>query len=75
MPVAIAAGLRAPTVAGAARSCDAHEDRPRQPDRPPTPSMKLANDGGWCGLPAHQEGPKPFEAGLLAARPGARHVC
>ena len=31
--------------------------------------MKLANDGGWCGLPVHQDGPKPFDAGLLTARP------
>ena len=32
-------------------------------------TMKVVNDGGWCGLPVHQDGPKPFDAGLLAARP------
>lgn len=31
--------------------------------------VKMVNDGGWCGLPLHQDGPKPFGAGLLAARP------
>ena len=32
--------------------------------------MKVAaNDGGWCAIPVHQDGPKPFEAGLLTARP------
>jgi hypothetical protein len=31
--------------------------------------IKLANDGGWCGIPVHQAGPKPYEAGLLVARP------
>lgn len=30
--------------------------------------IKMANDGGWCGLPVHQEGPKPFGAGLLEKR-------
>ena len=32
--------------------------------------IKLRNDGGWCGIQLHQPGPKPFEAGLLTARPG-----
>jgi hypothetical protein len=31
--------------------------------------MKVANDGGWCGLPVHQDGPRPFDAGLLVTRP------
>jgi hypothetical protein len=30
--------------------------------------IKMVNDGGWCGLPVHQEGPKPFGAGLLERR-------
>jgi hypothetical protein len=32
-------------------------------------AIKLGNDGGWCGLPVHQDGPAPFDAGLLTARP------
>ncbi len=55
-------------VTGAAQSCEAHEIAPAA-GQTIEASMKLANDGGWCGLPAHQEGPKPFEAGLLAVRP------
>jgi hypothetical protein len=31
--------------------------------------MKTVNDGGWCGIPVHQDGPKPFGAGLLETRP------
>lgn len=32
-------------------------------------AMKLVNDGGWCGIRVHQDGPKPFDAGLLTTRP------
>jgi hypothetical protein len=56
-------------VAGATQSCEAHEIAPAA-GQTTEAAMKLANDGGWCGLQAHQEGPKPFEAGLLAVRPG-----
>jgi len=31
-------------------------------------AIKMVNDGGWCGLPVHQDGPKPFGAGLLMTR-------
>lgn len=31
--------------------------------------MKLVNDGGWCGIRMSQDGAKPFDAGLLTARP------
>jgi hypothetical protein len=30
--------------------------------------ITVANDGGWCGIPVHQDGPKPFSAGLLGTR-------
>jgi hypothetical protein len=30
--------------------------------------ITVANDGGWCGIPVHQDGPKPFNAGLLKTR-------
>jgi hypothetical protein len=54
---------------GAAPSCEAHEIAPAA-GQTIEATMKLANDGGWCGLPAHQDGRKPFDAGLLAVRPG-----
>jgi hypothetical protein len=31
--------------------------------------MKVVNDGGWCGVRMNQDGPKPFDAGLLTGRP------
>ncbi len=30
--------------------------------------MTLANDGGWCAVSVHQDGPTPFTAGLLTTR-------
>ena len=33
-------------------------------------TMTLSNDGGWCAISVHQDGPEPFTAGLLTARPG-----
>jgi hypothetical protein len=32
-------------------------------------AIKVVNDGGWCGIKVHQDGPKPYGAGLLTARP------
>jgi hypothetical protein len=32
-------------------------------------AVRLVNDGGWCGVPVHQDGPKPYQAGLLVSRP------
>lgn len=37
-------------------------------------SMMVGNDGGWCGLVIHQPGPKPYDAGLLTARPAHGNV-
>ena len=31
--------------------------------------MKVVNDGGWCAIRMNQDGPKPFDAGLLTGRP------
>jgi len=31
-------------------------------------AIKVGNDGGWCGVSVHQDGPKPYDAGLLTAR-------
>ena len=54
-------------LAGGARKCEA-----------PTPSltdgqtaqvaMKMANDGGWCGVSVSRSG-RPYDAGLLTTRP------
>jgi hypothetical protein len=55
-------------VTGATKTCEAHEIAPAA-GQTIEAAMTLANDGGWCGVEAHQEGPKPFEAGLLAVRP------
>ena len=56
-------------VTGAAKSCEAHEIAPAA-GQTIEASMKLANDGGWCGLPAHQEGPKPVRGRPAGVRPG-----
>jgi hypothetical protein len=56
-------------VTGASQTCEAHEIAPAA-GQTTEAAIKLANDAGWCGLPAHQAGPKPFEAGLLSVRPG-----
>jgi hypothetical protein len=53
---------------GAAKICEVPNPAPT-PGQTVEASLKMVNDGGWCGLPAHQEGPKPFEAGLLTVRP------
>ena len=55
-------------LAGAAKICDVAKVNPAAGTGSEAP-MKLMNDGGWCGLPVHQAGPKPFEAGLLTIRP------
>ncbi len=72
-PNAAPAGSRlrifAADMTGAAQSCEAREIAPA-PGQTIEAAMKLSNDGGWCGLLAHQDGPKPFEAGLLELRPG-----
>lgn len=55
-------------LAGAARTCEVPNITPAH-GQTTEAAVKLVNDGGWCGLPAHQDGPKPFEAGLLMVRP------
>ncbi len=34
-----------------------------------TTTMTMANDGGWCAISVHQDGPAPYAAGLLTTRP------
>jgi hypothetical protein len=55
-------------LAGAAKICDVPNVKPVAGSGSEAP-MKMANDGGWCGIRVHQDGPKPFEAGLLTTRP------
>jgi hypothetical protein len=55
-------------VTGRARVCDAPEIAPTA-GKTADITMKMDNDGGWCGTRAYQPGPKPFDAGLLTARP------
>ncbi len=55
-------------LAGAAKSCQVPQINPTSGQSSDV-TMKVANDGGWCGLPVHQDGPTPFDAGLLTARP------
>jgi hypothetical protein len=55
-------------LAGGAKLCEVPKIAP--PDGQTSEvAVKLGNDGGWCGLSVHQEGPKPYQAGLLQARP------
>ena len=54
--------------AGGAKSCDVPKITPTAGQSTEV-SMKLGNDGGWCGLPVYQAGPMPYDAGLLTARP------
>jgi hypothetical protein len=55
-------------VAGAAKVCDAPAVTPTG-GAVTNATIKVANDGGWCGLSVRQGGTKPFDAGLLVARP------
>ncbi len=67
-PAASRLRVYAADLTGAAKACEAPKV---DPAKSPTSEigMTVVNDGGWCGIPVHQEGPKPFEAGLLTTRP------
>jgi hypothetical protein len=52
---------------GGAKVCDVPKITP-VPGASSETVLTVANDGGWCGIPVHQDGPKPFNAGLLEAR-------
>jgi hypothetical protein len=55
-------------LAGAAKVCEVPKVNPVAGGESEI-SMKLVNDGGWCGIRVRQDGPKPFDAGLLTTRP------
>jgi hypothetical protein len=38
------------------------------PGKSTAAAIRVGNDGGWCGLSVHQDGPQPYDAGLLTAR-------
>ncbi|GGC41733.1 hypothetical protein GCM10011504_20210 [Siccirubricoccus deserti] len=59
---------------GAAKSCTVPQQVSLSPDRPAEVSMTVGNDGGWCGISVAQSGPKPFDAGLVTARPANGRV-
>jgi hypothetical protein len=68
-PGPAASNLRvyAADVAGAAKVCEVPKVNPVA-GAGSEAAIKVVNDGGWCGIPVHQDGPKPFDAGLLEKR-------
>ncbi len=60
-------------LAGGAKLCEVPQISPAN-GQSTEATMKVGNDGGWCGLPLHQDGPKPYDAGLLTARPAHGNV-
>jgi hypothetical protein len=67
-PAGSTSRIYAADMTGAARTCDAPRISPASGEKAAA-AIKLANDGGWCGIRASQAGPKPFDAGLLLTRP------
>jgi hypothetical protein len=55
-------------LSGGAKSCEVSKVTPVS-GQTAEEATKLVNDGGWWGVSVHQNGPKPFDAGLLTARP------
>lgn len=55
-------------LAGGAKACESPKVSPTA-GKPVPVALKVGNDGGWCGVTVAQDGPKPFDAGLLAGRP------
>ncbi len=69
-PGRTASGARvyAADLTGQSKTCEVPKLSP-VPGQTTDTAIKLDNDGGWCGLPLQQPDAKPFEAGLLSARP------
>ena len=56
--------------AGAAHTCTVSPLAPAMSaGKNSSATMALSNDGGWCAVSTHQDGPAPFTAGLLTTRP------
>ena len=54
-------------LAGGARKCEAPTPSPTDGQTTQV-AMKMANDGGWCGVSVSRSG-RPFDTGLLTTRP------
>ncbi|MDR3531472.1 MAG: hypothetical protein P4L90_13095 [Rhodopila sp.] len=55
-------------LSGAAKTCEVPQVTPAAGKTTEVP-IKVGNDGGWCGIRVHQDSLKPFDVGLLSARP------
>jgi hypothetical protein len=66
-PSGPAVRLFAADLAGGAKTCDVGKVAPVAGQETPV-TVKLGNDGGWCGITIGN-GAKPYDAGLLAAAP------
>ena len=55
-------------VTGATKTCEAPKPSAAAGQTTEV-AIKQLNDGGWCGILLHQDGPKPYDAGLLTMRP------
>lgn len=66
-PAASTLRVYAVDLAGGAKVCDVPKVNPVAGAQSDV-AIKMVNGGGWCGLPVHQDGPKPFGAGLLETR-------
>lgn len=64
--------LYAVDMAGGAKTCSAPRLEPTN-GQSNNVSMKLVNDGGWCGVLASKSG-HPFSAGLVTTRPKSGKV-
>jgi hypothetical protein len=67
-PVVQKLRVYAADLAGGAKACEVTKVAP-VPNKAVAAKMAVGNDGGWCGISVAQDGPKPFAAGLLTARP------
>jgi hypothetical protein len=54
-------------LAGAAKVCEVPKVNPGA-GAGSEAAIKVTNDGGWCAITVHQDGPKPYDAGLLQKR-------
>jgi hypothetical protein len=70
------ARLYANDLAGGAKLCTVPRPVNLTAGQPTEATMVLDNDGGWCGILVAQPGPKPFDLGLVEARPtnGRLHI-
>jgi len=68
VPTVPSARVYAADVTGGAKVCEVQKVKLADGQTTNT-TIKVGNDGGWCGLPVRQSGGKAFDVGLLSARP------